>query len=260
MPRWSVALVTGASSGIGRCIATRLAADGTELVLVARRGDRLQALAEELRAGSGVSVEVMVADLVDKDDLAAVEKRLADGTPKVDLLVNSAGVGGQGNFADVDLDWHDHLVRLNVLAPVRLTHAALPRMLDRRRGGVMNISSIAGLQPLPQVATYSATKAYLTTFGHALHEEVRRRGVTVTTVLPGFTRTEFHEASGMSRAIIPGPAWMTADAVAAAGLRAVARGRVECVPGLGYRILTSITRITPWSVSRRVVAAALARG
>lgn len=259
MPRWPVALVTGASSGIGRCIAARLAADGTELVLVARRGDRLQALAAELTAQTGVRVEVLVADLADEDELAVVEKRLRDGSPQVDLLVNNAGVGGQGYFADTDLEGQDHQVRLNVRAPMRLTHAALGGMVERRRGGILNISSIAGLQPLPQVAVYSATKAFLTTFGHAVHEEVRRKGVTVTTVLPGWTRTEFHDASGMSRDIIPGPAWMTADAVAAGALRDVARGRIESVPGLHYRVLTVITRLTPWSVSRRVVAAVLAR-
>jgi len=259
MPRWPVALVTGASSGIGRAIAVRLAADGTHLVLVARRAELLETLAEELRTARGVDVEVLVADLTDPVDLASVEDRLR-ADPPVDLLVNNAGVGAQGRFAEIPVDWQDGQVRLNVLAPVRLTHAALEGMLARGRGGVLNVSSIAGTQPLPNVATYSATKAYLSSFSHSLHEEVRRSGVAVTALLPGFTHTGFHEVAGANRTIVPGFAWMSAEAVAAAGLRAVARGRAQCVPGLGNRILSGISRLTPWSLSRRVVGSIMAHG
>lgn len=261
MARWGTALVTGASSGIGRAIAVRLAADGSDLVLVARRGDLLETLAKELRAAHGVKVEVLVADLTDPAQLATVEDRLRDTTTSpVDLLVNNAGLGAQGRFAEIPLDWQDGQVRLNVLAPVRLTHAALEGMLRRGSGGILNVSSIAGTQPLPNVATYSATKAYLSSFSHSLHEEVRRSGVSVTALLPGFTRTEFHDAAGMTRSIVPGPAWMSAEVVAAAGLRAVARGRAQCVPGLGYRILSGVSRLTPWSLSRRVVGSIMAHG
>ncbi|MDQ2826481.1 MAG: SDR family oxidoreductase [Actinomycetota bacterium] len=259
MPRWPVAMVTGASSGIGRAIAVRLAADGTHLVLVARRAELLEALAEELHMAHGVDVEVLVADLIDPAGLASVEDRLRR-EPAVDLLVNNAGVGAQGRFAEIPLDWQDGQVRLNVLAPVRLTHAALQGMLARGRGGVLNVSSIAGTQPLPNVATYSATKAYLSSFSHSLHEEVRRSGIAVTALLPGFTRTGFHEVAGANRTVVPAGAWMSAEAVAAAGLRAVARGRAQCVPGLGYRILSALSRLTPWSVTRRVVGAIMARG
>lgn len=259
MSRWPVALVTGASSGIGRAIAVRLAAEGTDLVLVARRGDLLETLAEELRATGPVTVEVLVADLTDSADLATVEKRLRSDPP-VDLLVNNAGLGAQGRFADIGLEWQERQILLNVVAPVRLTHVALEGMLERRRGGVLNVSSIAGTQPLPNVATYAATKAYLSSFSHSLHEEVRHSGVAVTALLPGFTRTEFHDAAGMSRSIVPGMAWMSADVVAAAGLRAVARGRAQCVPGLGYRILSAVSRLTPWTLSRRVVGSIMARG
>ncbi len=257
MARWPVALVTGASSGIGRAIAVQLAAAGSDLVVVARRRDRLEELAEELRAGHGVDVEVLVADVTVPEQLATVEERLRSGEPPVDLLVNNAGAGGQGPFIEREVDHHDNLVRLNVLAPVRLSHVALERMLQRGHGGILNVSSIAGLQPLPNVATYAATKAYLSSFSHALHEEVRHRGVTVTALLPGFTRTEFHEAGGINRTVVPGLAWMTSEAVARGGLRAVGRGRAQCVPGLGYRVLTVISGLTPWSVSRRVLGAVL---
>jgi len=257
MARWPVALVTGASSGIGWAVAERLAADGSDLVVVARRHDRLDALATELRAKHGVGVEVLVADLTDTAQLALVEDRLRQGDPPVNLLVNNAGAGGQGAFAEGDLAGHDAIVRLNVLAPVRLTHAALERMLPQGRGGVLNVSSIAGLQPMPNVATYAATKAYLSSFSHALHEEVRHRGVAVTALLPGFTHTEFHEVAAINRSAVPGPFWMKSDVVARAGLRAVGRGRAQCVPGLGYRVLSVISGLTPWPLSRRVLAAVL---
>ena len=257
MPRWPTALVTGASSGIGRALAVRLAAGGSDLVVVARRADRLHALADELSAAHGVHVEVLVADMTDPAQLATVEDRIRSGGPPIDLLVNNAGVGAHGAFADIPLDWQDGQIRLNVLAPVRLSHAALEGMVARGRGGILNVSSIAGLQPMPGVATYAATKAYLSSFSHALHEEVRRHGVTVTALLPGFTRTEFHEAAAMDRSVVPGAVWMDADVVARAGLRALARGRAQCVPGLGYRILTGVSSLTPWSVSRRVLAAVL---
>ncbi len=257
MARWPVALVTGASSGIGRSIAVQLAADGSDLVVVARRRDRLEELAEELRAAHGVKVDVLVADVTVPEQLAVVEDRLRHGTPPVDLLVNNAGAGGQGAFADIPLDRQESQIRLNVLAPVRLTHAALHRMLPRGHGGVLNVSSIAGLQPMPHVATYAATKAYLSSFSHALHEEVRGKGVSVTNLLPGFTRTEFHDAANMNRSIVPGLVWMTSDKVARAGLQAVAKGRAQCVPGLVYRVLTAVSALTPWSVSRRALGAVL---
>lgn len=260
MTNRNLALVTGASSGIGQAIAEQLAAEGSDLVVVARRRDRLEALAEELRASHGVTVDVLVADVTDPAQLATVEERLRQGTPPVDLLVNNAGRGGHGPFAELPLDWQEGQIRLNVLAPVRLTHAALGGMLARGRGGVLNVSSIAGMQPMPYVATYSATKAYLSTFTHALHEEVRHHGVTVTNLLPGFTRTEFHPSAEIDRSIVPRLAWMSAEAVARSGLKAVAQGRAQCVPGFGYRVLSGISALTPWSLSRRVLGAVLTSG
>jgi short-subunit dehydrogenase len=254
MARWPVALVTGASSGIGRSIAVALAADGSDLVVVARRRDRLEELAAELERTHGVKVEVLVADMSDPEQLALVEDRLRAG---VDLLVNNAGVGGQGPFAEIPLERQDRQIRLNVLAPVRLSHAALEHMLARGRGGILNVSSIAGLQPMPYVATYAATKAYLSSFSNALHEEVRGHGVSVTNLLPGFTTTEFHGVANINRSIVPRFAWMKAENVARAGLRAVAQGRAQCVPGLGYRILSGVSAMTPWSLSRRVLGAIL---
>ena len=234
MARWPVALLTGASSGIGRSIAEQLAA--------------------ELRAAHGVTVEVLVADVAEPDQLALVEDRLRAG---VDLLVNNAGAGGQGPFADIPVDNHDQRIRLNVVAPVRLTHAALEAMVPRKSGGILNVSSIAGRQPMPYVATYAATKAYLTAFSNALHEEVRGHGIAVTNLLPGFTRTEFHGAADINRSFLPEFAWMKADNVARAGLQAGADGRAQCGPGLGYRFLAGLSGVTPWSVSRRLLGRVL---
>lgn len=251
--KWRRALVTGASSGIGRAFAVALAAGGTDLVVVARRADRLDQLADELRAAHGVEVEVVVADLGDGRALRMVEERLGDGERPVDLLVNSAGFGTSGPFADLPIDREEEEIRLNVLAPVRLCAAVLPGMLGRGRGGILNLSSVAGLQPLPHWATYAATKAYLTSFSEALHQEVRGRGVTVVALMPGFTRTEFQSVSGTDVGI-PGPMWMSAEDVAASGLRALHRRRAGHVVGARYQVVAAVSRLTPWALSRRVVA------
>lgn len=254
---WTRALVTGASAGIGDALCRRLAADGTDLVVTARRVDRLEALATEVRQRNGVDVEVLRADLEDPDDLATVEARLRADDRPVDLLVNNAGYGGGGPFASADLAVQEGQIKLNVLALVRLTHAALPAMIRRGGGAVLNVSSVAGFQPLPNSAVYAATKAFVTAFSEAIAEEVRGTGVTVTCVCPGFTRTEFQARAGAASMSdrIPGFAWMTADAVAADALAATAAGRPLSVPGGGYKALTAVSRTAPMRLRRRVTAA-----
>lgn len=252
-PTWHRGLVTGASSGIGRAFAVALAAAGTDVIAVARRQDRLQALAAEVRRAHGREVEVLVADLSDQAQLRSVEERLADSDSPVDVLVNCAGFGTFGRFADLSLEQEEHELRVNVFAPVRLTHVALGGMIERGRGGIINVSSIAAVQPLPRWATYGATKAYLTSFSQAVHEEVRDRGVTVLALMPGFTRTEFQDRSGSATSGLPGFVWMSPEAVARSGLSALARGRATHVPGLGYRAFAAVSRITPWAFARRVV-------
>jgi short-subunit dehydrogenase len=246
-----LALVTGASSGIGAAFARRLAADGSDLVVVARRRDRLEALAAELEEAHGVRVEALVADLSDPAQLATVEARLREGDRPVDLLVNNAGAGGHGSYSSLPVDEVEAMVRLNLLAPVRLTSAALPVMVARGMGGIVNVSSISGEQPIPFVATYAATKAFLTSLSESLHEELRGQGVAITAVLPGFTRSEFHDRADMGRSI-PRPLWMTSEEVAEAALAAVARGQAVCVPGVGYRLLVGLSRHAPRGLVRRV--------
>jgi uncharacterized protein len=169
------ALVTGASAGIGTAFATQLAARGDGVVLVARDRDRLDALAGVLAGSHGVATEVLVADLTDPDQLASVEARLGDRDRPIDVLGNNAGFGTNGRFAELDRDTEAREIGLNVVALVRLTHAAVAPMIERGSGGVLNVSSLAGGQPTPGNATYGATKAFVTSFTQSLHEEVRGR-------------------------------------------------------------------------------------
>lgn len=255
--RWRTALVTGASSGIGREIALRAARRGADVVLVARREAALEEVARDVRAGTGRAAEVLVADLTAPADLARVEARVRDPDRPVDLVVNSAGHGGSGAFHQLDLDREDGEVRLNCLAVLRLSHAALAAMLPRGRGGLLNVSSLAGFQALPTSATYGATKAFVTSLTEALHAEARGTGVHVTALCPGFVRTGFHRASdigddGRGRDL-PAAVFLDAGAVARAGLDAVTRNRALSVPGVGYRALVGLSGLLPRAVLRRLV-------
>jgi uncharacterized protein len=254
-PPWRRALVTGASSGIGAAMARRLAADGVDLVVVARDQARLDDLAAELPC----DVEVLPADLGDPVQLRTVEARLADGDAPVDLALNNAGFGTYGDFASLDVDGEEAEIAVNVVAVVRLTHAALGAMLPRRRGAVLNVSSVAGLQATPGNATYGASKAFVAMFGEAVHEELGGTGVTLTTVLPGYTRTEFQERAGIAGRKIPAPAWMSADDVAAESLAAARAGRAWLVPGLVNKVAAGAATPVPRRWRRRIAARAARR-
>src|SRR5262249_7574459 len=171
--RRPIALVTGASAGIGEAIARELAARDHDLVIVARDSARLDTLARELSASYGGAVEVLAADLGDASQLAKVEARVADGERPLDVVVNNAGFGTSGEFHMLDIEREEAEIRLNVLALVRLTHAALGAMVPRGRGGVLNVASLASLQPTARMAVYGATKAFVSSFTQAVHEEVR---------------------------------------------------------------------------------------
>lgn len=254
MQAYRSALVTGASSGIGEGFARELASRGTALVLVARRTDQLEALAAQLRARHRVEVEVHPADLTEPDQLRTVEERLSDPSRPVELLVNNAGFGTSGPFAELPVDREEQQIRLNVLALVRLTHAALPAMLDRGHGGVLNVSSMAGSLGAPYNATYCATKSYVTIFSEGLHAEVRRHGVHVTALCPGFVRTEFQARSETNTDGLPGFAWLRVEPVVRDGLAAVSAGRAVCVPGAQYKAAAPLTRVLPRALVRTVVA------
>lgn len=250
---WSNALVTGASSGIGEVFARKVASQGTNLVLVARRADRLEELAEQVRKEHGVEAEVLAADLSDPDGVAAVEERLRQVERPVDLLMNNAGFGTRGLFYELDVEKEEEEIRLNVLALVRLTRAVLPVMVAREHGGVVNVSSLGSFQPVPMMATYAATKAFVTSFTEALAEEVRGTGVKVVALCPGFTRTEFGDHVGAESAGVPEFLWMDAGPVVDSALSALDHGRVIAIPGFLNQATAATTRLVPRGVLRRFV-------
>lgn len=245
-----VALVTGASSGIGAAFARELARRGFDLVLVARDRARLEAVA----SGTGATCEVLPADLARPVGCAAVEARLG-ADPIVDVCVNNAGIGTYGPFHAGDLATEDRQVRLNVLAVVRLSHAAARAMAARGRGAILNVSSLASFQPIPENATYAATKAFVTSFTQALHEELRPYGIRVTVLCPGYTHTEFHARAGADMSAVPGPLWQDADEVARAGLDALERGRAVCVPGALNRVASALASVAPRALTRKAARA-----
>jgi short-subunit dehydrogenase len=240
-------------------MARQLAAQRTGLVLVARDRERLDALAGELRDAHGVDAEVLPADLADPGDLAAVEERVADADRPVDLLVNNAGFGTYGRLATLDRDGEEREIRVNVVALVRLTHAAVGAMLARDRGAVLNVSSVAGLQATPGNATYGATKAFVASFSEAVHEELAGTGVSLTVVLPGYTRTEFQDRAGISGRKIPDFAWQSAEDCAAEALAATRAGRAWVVTGRINKLAAAGTSFSPRGLRRWLAARGAAR-
>lgn len=253
-----LAVVTGASAGIGQAFAERLAREAWDLVLVARRRDRLDELAAQLRAAHARRVEVLVADLTAPEGLRAVEARIAE-EPTLELLVNNAGFGTSGPFAELDRDGEEQELRLNVVALLRLTHAALEGFRARGHGSVVNVSSLAGFQPAPYNATYAASKAFVNSFTQAISEELRGTGIRVQLLCPGFTRTEFQDVAGVSKGEIPDFAWMEPEAVVAASLGGLRRGELIVIPGAGNKVMGAMLRLVPSAAARRLGAALLRR-
>lgn len=224
--QWERALVTGASEGIGEAFARELAQRGSDLIVVARREERLQRLAAELNGRHGVEVEVLAADLTDPEAAAKVEARLEARDRPIDLLVNNAGGATERRrFLDRDRDGLANDAYLNALALLRLTHAAAQAMAGRGHGNVINVSAGIAFYPLPGAAEYGAGKAFVNSLSQALDYELRDTGVRVTVVCPGFTRTGSQQRLGMNVAWVPGPLWMEPEDVAVAALEAAARGR-----------------------------------
>ena len=245
----TTALVTGATAGIGAAFGRALAARGHDLVLVARDTARLDSAAAQLRT-YGVQVEVLTADLADDQGCARVESRCGEG---VDLLVNNAGLGTRGAFHEVPREQEEHLLRLNVRAPMRLTHAALPPMVSRGSGAIINVSSVAAFTPGTRAPTYSASKAWLTNFSESLHLQYAEHGVKVLALCPGFTRTEFHQRAEMDISGIPDALWLDAGEVVRTALHDLDRGRALSVPGLQYKTAVVASRVVPPSIQRVVL-------
>ncbi len=243
----ATALITGATAGIGLAFARRLAADGHGLVLVARDADRVAGIAAGLHRDHGVAVEVLPADLADRAQTDRVAARLADGSRPVGILVNNAGFGVRGGFVGGDLDDEQRMLDVMVTAPLRLCHAAVPGMVARGSGAIINVSSIAAHLP---GSTYSADKAWLSVFTEGLAMELHGTGVTATAAEPGFTHTEFHQRAGMDMSGIPEWLWLSADDVVDTALRDAQRGRPSSVAGWQYRVITAAAKHMPHHVMR----------
>lgn len=250
-----LALVTGASAGLGTCFARRLAREGYDLVLVARRRDRLETLARELGDRHGAQVEVLPADLTRDDEMKSVEDRIAL-IENLELLVNNAGFGTVGRFHEATVESQDAMHRLHVIATLRLTHAALRKMTARGKGAVVNVSSVAGFIPRPNTASYYATKAWMICFTESLYLELRSAGspVRVQALCPGFTLTEFHDVMEFDRKRVPASWWMPAEEVVEGSLEGLKRGDLIVVPGWRYKLIVALFRLMP-----RPVCHALAR-
>jgi hypothetical protein len=251
----SAALVTGASAGIGTAIAAELAARGHNLVLVARRKRRLDELAKDLVAKHGIRAETISCDLSKAAPRGRLRGRVAELGLDIEILVNNAGFATNGPFAEADPERELEQVRVLVEAVVALSSAFIPGMVERGRGGILNVSSTAGMQPLPYSAGYSAAKAYVLTFSEALHHELRRDGVTVTALAPGPVTTDFWEISGWEvtggqtfERAVPRPAWITAKQAARAGVNGLAAGRRVVVPHTALRNALRAGQYVPHAV------------
>jgi short-subunit dehydrogenase len=241
-----LALITGASSGIGATFARQLAARGYDLVLVARRRDRLEQEGRAIQDAHPVQVEILPVDLTRDADLKAVEERIA-AAPNLELLVNNAGFGIAGRFFSLPLDGQDQMHRLHVLAPMRLMHAALQGMVARKRGSIINVSSVSGFGQNPGSVSYSATKTWISSFTEGIYMELQSIGspVRVQALCPGFTLSEFHDTMSFDRTPIPAWMWMSADEVVDTSLRALDRGQLFVIPGWRYRLLVFVMRALP---------------
>ncbi|MFW6254122.1 MAG: SDR family NAD(P)-dependent oxidoreductase [Chitinivibrionales bacterium] len=246
------ALLTGASGGLGLDLSRFLARDGYDLVLVARRGDKLSSIAEEFSHEYGTTVYVCPADL----DGSAGVKKVLDFVQKqsltIDILINNAGIGFFGRFVDIPAESITTMVRLNTLALTELTRAFLPDMLRRHKGRIMNVASTAAFQPGPLMAVYYATKAYVLHLSEALDDEYHKSGVRITAFCPGPTRTDFHDRAGMDSSM-PLLKLMDSAAAASIGYRGMLRGKRVVVPGLKNRIMSMISQRLPRRLATRII-------
>ncbi len=245
----TIALVTGATSGIGAGFAERYARLGYDLVLVARDEERLRTKADELRDRWRVAVEVLAADLSSDDECARVEARIADAVRPIDVLVNNAGYSLGVDLVDSDVEDEDRMLRVLARAPLRLTKAALPGMLARNRGTIITVSSVAGII---SYNTYGAAKAWALKFSQALSLRVAGTGVRAIALCPGLVHTEFHQRSGVDASAAPRFMWLTVDRVIDECLRDLAKGKAVSVPSRRYRLVVGIGAKLPANFTARI--------
>lgn len=245
-------LITGASAGLGEGFARALAAEKRDLILTARRTDRLEALATELRDAHGIAVDVFAADLADADAPTKLVADIHAAGLVIDTLINNAGFGGRGAFADLPLAPQLGQIDVNCRALVALSHAVLPAMIAARRGSILNVASTAAFQPGPWMAVYYATKAFVLSFSEALHEEVKATGVHVSALCPGPTRTEFADVAGMGDSALFKGFASPPEAVVRDGLKALAANRAVKVSGAMNAAMAGSIRFTPRGLARRI--------
>ncbi|WP_405991421.1 SDR family NAD(P)-dependent oxidoreductase [Streptomyces sp. NBC_00986] len=241
----TTALITGSTAGIGAAFARRLAADGHNLVLVARNTARLGEQATELHDRHGIEAEVLTADLATDKGIDTVAARLADRKNPVDLLVNNAGFGNKGRYLDVSMADELKMLKVHCEAVLRLTSAATEAMRERGRGGVVNVASVAAFVPR---GTYGASKAWVVQFTQGAAKDLAGSGVRLMALAPGFVRTEFHERAGMGTDNIPNWMWLDADKLVAAALADLARGKSLSIPDPRYKALMGLVKVTPQAV------------
>ncbi|MGW3291548.1 SDR family NAD(P)-dependent oxidoreductase [Streptomyces sp. NPDC001002] len=241
----TTALITGSTAGIGAAFARRLAADGHNLVLVARDTERLGQQATELHDRHGIEATVLTADLATDTGIEAVAARLSDRKNPVDLLINNAGFGNKGRYLDVPMADELRMLKVHCEAVLRLTSAATEAMRERGRGGVVNVASVAAFVPR---GTYGASKAWVVQFTQGAAKDLAGSGVRLMALAPGFVRTEFHERAGMGTGNIPGWMWLDADKLVAAALQDLARGKSLSIPDPRYKVLMGLVKITPQAV------------
>lgn len=245
----STALITGATAGIGNAYAELLAKQGFDLVLVARDLPRLNQVAKRLSKTYKIKVETLKADLTKPAQLARVEKRISNISKPIEVLVNNAGFGIKESFIDTQIKKEQELLDVLVTAPLRLTHAVLPGMIKRNNGTIVNVSSVASWIA---GGTYSAAKSYLTVFTEYLHTELKDTNVNISALCPGFTKTEFHQRGKMRMSGLPNFMWLTVDQVVAQSWKYAKAGKVICIPGWQYLILSTVARIAPRPLVRKL--------
>ncbi len=245
-------LVTGASSGIGRELAKCFAAEGCRMILVSRKGDALETLATELRKDYKAQAQVFTSDLALPEAPARLAARLEKAGIRVDVLVNNAGFGAQGKFAELDLQRQLDMVQVNITSLVHLTGLMLPGMIKRRQGGILNVASTAAFQPGPGMTVYYATKAFVLSFTEAIAEELAGTGLTVSALCPGPTLTNFGAAAGGKFRPLANKVAMSAESVARIGHRAYRRGKVVAITGFRNKTLAFSVRLSPRAVVRKV--------
>jgi short-subunit dehydrogenase len=246
-----LAVITGGTAGIGRIFAERLAARSLDLLLVARDAKRLEAVKRELEERYRITVEVFPADLTIDTDVSLLVARITQ-SPQLALLINNAGFGTRGPLLSTSPARQEAMLRLHTMAPMRLSQAALPNLLNNATGAIVNVSSVASFLFSAFNVNYCATKAYLTSFSEGLAAELAGTGVRVQALCPGFTRSEFHQRMEVDVGDIPGWMWLSAEKVVDSSLACLDRnGPVVCIPGFRYKLMVMLLRLTPrWIIAR----------